>query len=127
MSPSSRDTPPCPPRVHGQSTFHAIDLSWCAVLLSAVATILEVPRQDGTKNEGRPLTIDGWKSLLDPAPNGIFVDLQESRNLLHRGIPVQFDQPIVRMPVHLEATHHWVLPRPPAALSSGLSLERGGI
>lgn len=61
-----------PGGLHGQPTFYAIDLSWCAVLLAALATILEEAQQDGTKNEGRPLTIDGWKSLLDPATNRIF-------------------------------------------------------
>jgi hypothetical protein len=48
--------------------------------------------------------VDRGKFLLDPATNGIFVDIQKAGDLLDRVVTVKFDQPVIRMSAHLEAS-----------------------
>jgi hypothetical protein len=98
---------------HRRPTSYAIDLSRCAPLLASLATILEEARQNRTQNEGRLLMIDGGESLLNPAPNGIFVYVQKTSDLLHRVISMDLDEAIIRLPRHWDPRYVWFLPWSP--------------
>jgi hypothetical protein len=44
--------------------------------MASLAAIPKEARQDCAKNEGWPLAVNGGEPLLNPATNGIFVDVQ---------------------------------------------------
>jgi hypothetical protein len=64
---------------------------------------MEETRQQGAENEGRLPTIDSREAMLDPAPDGILMHIQESGDLLDGVTTVDLDQPMVGT-AHSEAS-----------------------
>src|SRR6266487_2071900 len=64
--------------------------------LCLLATLVQEPRQLRAEDQGWPPTIDGRQPLFQPTPNSVLMNAEQTRDFLHRIIPVNLDQPWIR-------------------------------
>src|SRR6266404_4066357 len=68
-----------------------------AGLLGPLPALVQEPRQLPAEDQHRPSIVDGRQPMFEPVANGVLVDVEQPRNVLHRIITVNLHKPRIGM------------------------------